>query len=50
VSLLKQFLSMSGVAILAYLALAHFTGAEGIINSLASGTEGVYSTLQGRGA
>lgn len=45
-----QFLALSGVAILFYLVLAHASGAEGVLNGLATGTEGVYSVLQGRNA
>jgi hypothetical protein len=47
-SLAKQFLAMSGVAILAYLLVAHATGAAGILNSLGTNTSNVYKTLQGR--
>ena len=44
----RQFLAISGVAILAYLLLAHATGAEGIINGLGTAVPNVYKTLQGR--
>lgn len=47
-SLAKQFLAMSGVAILFYLVLAHATGAEGIVNGITTGTSNVYKTLEGR--
>lgn len=46
--LARQFLGMAGVAILAYLLLAHYTGAEGILQSATSGGSQVISTLQGR--
>jgi len=47
-SLAKQFLGIAGVSILAYLLLAHATGAEGILQGLGTSGSQVFSTLQGR--
>ena len=47
-SLAKQFLAMSGVAILAYLILAHATGAAKVVSALGTSGSTVYQTLQGR--
>jgi len=47
-SLAKQFLAMSGLAILAYLIVSHATGAGNILNALGSNTSTVYKTLEGR--
>ena len=47
-SLAKQFLALSGVAILAYLVLAHASGAAQVASSLGSSGSEIYKTLQGR--
>lgn len=48
-SLAKQFLALSGVAILAYLVLAHASGAAQVATALGTSGSQVYKTLQGRG-
>ena len=47
-SLAKQFLAMSGVAILAYLIITHGTSAAQILGAGGSNISSVYKTLQGR--
>lgn len=47
-SLARQFLGMAGVAIIAYLLLAHASGAEGILQGLGSSGGTIITDLQGR--
>ncbi len=46
--LVQEFVKLSFGAILLFLLLAHFTGAEGIANAVGGQTANIYKTLQGR--
>jgi hypothetical protein len=48
-SLAKEFLGLSLGAIVVYLILAHYTGAEHTLSAAGKSTSEVFKTLQGRG-
>lgn len=47
-STVKEFLSLSIGAIVVYLVLAHYTGAQHTIEAAGKSTSEVFKTLQGR--
>lgn len=46
-STIKEFISLSIGAIIVYLVLAHYTGAEGTITAAGKSTAEIFKTLQG---
>jgi hypothetical protein len=47
-STIKEFISLSLGAIVVYLILAHYTGAEKTITATGTATANIFKTLQGR--